>query len=719
MMAEWKMTMSDLRRRRKWFVFASAALMILVAGPSQAQLRLQPIATSFSVPVGLVQDPTDVSVFFVVEQTGRIRIIQNGVVLPQDFLDLTGAILCCGERGLLGLAVAPDYAVSGRFYVNFTNPPNGDTVIARFKRSVANPLIADPASRFDLRWASITGEPAAIPHIPPYGNHNAGDLAFGPDGYLYIGTGDGGAGNDPHNYAQDPMTLLGKMLRIDVSVPDDDTHGYRVPTDNPFLDNVPIAALPEIWDFGMRNPWRFSFDVGPGGTGALLIADVGQNVREEINYEPAGQGGRNYGWRIREGTRENIPGVAAFLPLVDPIHEYEHPVGFVVTGGFVYRGVALGPRYQGRYFFADFATARLWSIGLAIDGGTGAATATDLIDHTDELGGPAAIGAISSFGRDSNGELYIVQYGGAIMKIVPQLVVHQVFRNTSTGDVAAWLMNGLTLLQGAYIYSGLPLAWRIDGIGDLNGDHKSDLIFRNANTGDVAVWLMNGTTIAQGVVVHSGLPMAWRLDGVGDLDGDQNDDLIFRNTSTGDVAAWLMNGGVLKQGAVIYAGLSSSWQINGVGDLNGDGRADLVFRHGQTGDVAGWLMNGLTLAQGAVIWSGVALAWRIDGIGDLNGDGKADLVFRHTQSGDVAGWLMNGLAVAQGSDIWSGVPLVWRIDAVGDLNGDRKADLVFRNTQTGDVSGWLMNGLSAQGAVISSGLPLVWQIEGLGDLDGE
>ena len=179
---------------------------------------------------------------------------------------LRNLVGCCGERGLLGLAFAPDYAASRRFFVNYTNM-NGDTVVARYKRSAGDPLVADPTSRFDLRWTSIAGSPPYIEHSPEFGNHNGGNLAFGPDGYLYIGMGDGGSGDDPNNRGQSPDTLLAKMLRIDVSVPDGDVSGYRVPADNPFVGGSPVAALPEIWDFGVRKPWRFSFDVGWGARG--------------------------------------------------------------------------------------------------------------------------------------------------------------------------------------------------------------------------------------------------------------------------------------------------------------------------------------------------------------------------------------------------------------------------------------------------------------------
>jgi hypothetical protein len=297
-------------------------------------------------------------------------------------------------------------------------------------------------------------------------------------------------------------------------------------------------------------------------------------------------------------------------------------------------------------------------------------------------------------------------------------ITHLLFRNSASGDVAAWLLNGLAAPQGAMIYPGLPLAWRIDGIGDLDGDFKADLVFRNTQTGDVAAWLMNGSTIKQGGIVLAGLPLSWQIDRVGDLNGDFKADLVFRNSQSGDVAGWLMNGVTLTQGAIIYPGLPLVWRIDGIGDLNKDGKADLVFRNTQSGDVAGWLMNGLTLAQGGIIYSGLPLVWQIDKTGDLNGDGRTDLVFRNTQSGDVAGWLMNGLTLAQGSIIYAGLPLAWQIHAAGDLNGDAKADLVFRNTQAGDVAGWLMNGLTlGQGGILYPGLPLVWEIEGIGDLD--
>ena len=292
------------------------------------------------------------------------------------------------------------------------------------------------------------------------------------------------------------------------------------------------------------------------------------------------------------------------------------------------------------------------------------------------------------------------------------------FRNTQTGDVAGWLMNGLALSQGGIIYSGLPLAWRIEGVGDLNGDGKSDIVFRNTQTGDVAAWLMDGLTLSQGVIVYSGLPLMWDIQAVGDLNADGKADLVFRNTQTGDVAGWLMDGVRLAQGAVIYSGLPAAWQIATSGDLNGDGKLDLVFRNTQTHDVAGWLMNGLALAQGAIIYSNLPTAWQIATAGDLDGDRKADLVFRNTQSGDVAGWLMSGLALTQGEVIYVGLPAAWHIMGMGDLDRDGRGDLVFRQAQTGDVAGWTMNGLAlTQGVIFYSGLPVAWQFEGIGDLD--
>jgi glucose/arabinose dehydrogenase len=211
------------------------------------------------------------------------------------------------------------------------------------------------------------------------------------------------------------------MLRIDVNVPDSDPRGYRVPEDNPFVDRQPIVALPEIWAFGLRNPWRYTFDDWTrGGTGALVIADVGQTAREEVNWEPRGMGGRNYGWRLREGRANyDTRQPAAYQPLTEPIYDYPRSDGMSVTGGFVYRGSALHPMFNGRYFFADFVAGRVYSIGLSLDERQ-EATAVDLLELTEMLGGTQELGLISSFAVDGEGELYIVGYSrGRILKIVP------------------------------------------------------------------------------------------------------------------------------------------------------------------------------------------------------------------------------------------------------------------------------------------------------------
>ncbi|MBY0495546.1 MAG: PQQ-dependent sugar dehydrogenase [Cyanobacteria bacterium] len=394
-------------------VVSLVILTLTLSLPAQAQVRTQVVATGLSNPVAFVMDPLDHSTFYVVEQRGTIRTLRNGTLSPAFFLDIRSFVSAGGERGLLGLAFAPDHAESRRFYVNFTNS-EGHTVVARYTRTEQGTVAAN--SRFDLMW------PDGRRYIEqPFSNHNGGHLAFGPDNYLYIGLGDGGSGGDPMNLAQNPNSLLGKMLRIDVSVPDTDSRGYRIPEDNPFVDRQPITASTEIWAFGLRNPWRYNFDDWThGGTGALVIADVGQNAREEVNWEPTRAGGRNYGWRLREG-RAAFDGrtPAAYLPLTEPIHDYPRSDGMSVTGGFVYRGAALDPMFNGRYFFADYVAGRVFTIGLALDEHQNA-RAVDLLELTEMLGGTNELGLISAFGVDENAELYVVSYSrGRILKLVP------------------------------------------------------------------------------------------------------------------------------------------------------------------------------------------------------------------------------------------------------------------------------------------------------------
>jgi glucose/arabinose dehydrogenase len=360
-------------------------------------LAVEVVATGLSRPLRLVSPPGDPRLF-VVEQGGRIRVFDRNGSDRGVFLDLRAATAAGGERGLLGLAFAPDYATSGRFYVNLTDQA-GDSRIMRFNVSVSDPDRADPGSGRQLLLVD-----------QPYANHNGGHLEFGPDGMLYIGFGDGGAANDPENRAQDVSTLLGKMLRLDVSGPT----GYTVPADNPFVGKAPRD---EIWALGLRNPWVFSFDTA---TGDLWIADVGQGAREEIDFTPAGSpGGLNYGWRLMEGT-------ACFDPpsgcepdtLVLPVHEYTHggsPFRCSISGGHVYRGTAI-PSLVGRYLFADYCSNQIWAL---TPGAAGAAAEVE--DLTARLQPPGGYQSIAGIGRDATGELYVLDIGaGTVARIVAE-----------------------------------------------------------------------------------------------------------------------------------------------------------------------------------------------------------------------------------------------------------------------------------------------------------
>ena len=328
---------------------------------------------------------------FVVEQAGRIRVVRDGNLLGASFLDIASRVSSGGERGLLGLAFHPRYSENGRFFVNYTDR-SGDTHVAEF-RVGSNPDLADPGSERTLLFVR-----------QPFPNHNGGGLAFGNDGMLYIGLGDGGSGGDPQGNGQNLGVALGKMLRIDV----DSGTPYSVPASNPFVSSA--NAFREIWAYGLRNPWRFSFD---RATGDLYIGDVGQGAREEVDVGLASRaGGENYGWNIMEGTRCFQPASGCnSAGLMLPVLEYATGSdGCAVTGGYVYRGCRM-PGYHGTYFYGDYCTAFIRSFRLQNG------QVSDRRDWTGSVG--RGIDRISSFGVDADGEILIVDHEGELYRIVP------------------------------------------------------------------------------------------------------------------------------------------------------------------------------------------------------------------------------------------------------------------------------------------------------------
>jgi glucose/arabinose dehydrogenase len=351
--------------------------------------RLREIANGLNSPLYLTSPPGDLTRQFVVEKVGRVRIIKDDGLVPTPFLDLTARVSNGSEQGLLGLAFHPQYASNGRFVVNYTTQA-GDTRVAVYRVS-SDPDRADPAS-----------EQVILAVDQPFANHNGGMLAFGPDGHLYIGLGDGGSGGDPQNHAQNRNSLLGKILRVAVS----GSGAVSIPADNPFAGQS--GARPEIWSYGLRNPWRFSFD---RLTGDLYIGDVGQNAREEIDVstdvDEFGRG-RNYGWNIMEGTGCFSGSGCTRTGLTLPVLEYGHAEGCSVTGGYVYRGTRLGGSV-GHYFYADYCEGWVRSFRL---GGT-------TVSEHREWASLRPGGQLLSFGEDARGELYILDSSGRVFRIEP------------------------------------------------------------------------------------------------------------------------------------------------------------------------------------------------------------------------------------------------------------------------------------------------------------
>jgi len=375
-------------------MLAVAMLSIAVltpCGTRAAGVRLVPVASGFNQPLFVTGPGTGSNRLFVVEKPGRIRVVKQGKLLATPFLDITHVVNDeANERGLLGLAFHPDYETNGQFYVDY-NDANGDIVIARYTVSENNPDRASASGDVIL----------TIPHREAE-NHNGGMLAFGPEvhPYLYISVGDGGSGQSAN--AQNTMTLLGKILRIDVDNPSGE-HAYGIPSDNPFADGT--GGLPEIWAYGLRNPFRFSFD---RQTGAIFIGDVGQNAWEEIDFGRRGLGGLNYGWAIMEGRHCFAPPTGCVKTgLTLPIHEYSHDTGNVVTGGYRYRGQAI-PALVGTYVFTNFGSQVLWGLQR---NGDGTWDRSVLLRANKQLN-------IASFGESDAAELFAVDLvSGTLFRI--------------------------------------------------------------------------------------------------------------------------------------------------------------------------------------------------------------------------------------------------------------------------------------------------------------
>ncbi|MDX1992196.1 MAG: PQQ-dependent sugar dehydrogenase [bacterium] len=406
---------------RKWFVFIVMALLLTVnavaaqestpeatpeatldpnvilsrdAAPDANSFRLVELVSGLFRPLYLTHAGDGSNRLFILEQTGRVWIVRDGALLNTPFIDLTNIVsqdVAYGysERGLLGLAFHPNYAENGQFYVNYTDR-EGTSHVAAYTVSADNPDVADPSSARELLTVA-----------QPYPNHNGGHLSFGLDGYLYISFGDGGSRDDPLNAGQTKSTLLGKILRIDVDNFDFD-RPYGIPADNPF--SVDPTFAPEVWAYGLRNVWRFSFD---RATGDLYLGDVGENAWEEINFEPADSpGGVNYGWVAYEAN-ERYRGAEPESPVTFPVATYPHSGGSCsVTGGYVYRGEAI-PALQGYYFYSDYCSGNLWS---AWRDATGTWQSTQLTTTGRQ---------ISSFGEDEQGELYLIDYNGVVLALVP------------------------------------------------------------------------------------------------------------------------------------------------------------------------------------------------------------------------------------------------------------------------------------------------------------
>lgn len=597
--------------------------------------RLQTRYSGLTSPIFLTHAGDGTRRIFIVERAGIIKVVQPGSNVPTVFLNITSLTTTTGERGLLSVAFHPQYRTNRRFFCYFTRASDGAIQVSEFQASAADPNVADTTER-----PIIT-----IPH-PGQSNHNGGTLAFGPDGYLYAGPGDGGSGNDPPNNAQNINSLLGKMIRIDIDVPPTQTPAYNIPATNPFAGSTPGAD--EIFALGLRNPFRWSFD--RGGTRQLWLADVGQNSWEEVDIIV---NGGNYGWRVYEGNAcTNLdPGLCVPANYVAPVFVYSsqnNTQRCSITGGYVYRGTQ-GTLPSGSYTYGDYCTGEvlLWHNNQQIP-------LHDIADFN-----------LVSFGEDEDGELYVVMAGGLIQKIVPAKASAD-FDGDFRTDLGIFRPSDNTWYLRSTAANSIQIqpfgaAGDVPAAEDFDGDRRMDIAVFRPSTGfwyyirstdftfNVRGWGQNGDVPAPG-----------------DYDGDGRADLVVFRPNSG---SWHLNRSSDGSFATVNWGVATDLPV--AADYDGDGKYDIAVWRPSNGT---WYSINST--NNAFQVNGWGEAADIPAPGDFDGDGRSDLaVFRPSTGLWYQKRSSNGFFVTIGWGVAGDVPVV------GDYDNDDRDDVaVFRGS---------------------------------------